>query len=258
MGIVTKTINMMKSTNYKLYYDIGMSASAIYIVVSLFLQNRTITTENELHTLMQIDYAVWVIFVADYVIRFALAKNKSSFIRSNIIELISVLPFDILFQGFRAARVIRLIYMFRVFVYLNRLYKRLNAIITTNDFHHVLWFTFSAIFGGAIAISYIDDMDIGDALWWSFVTTTTVGYGDIAPQSLGGRIVAVFLMLIGIGSLSMLTGTIATFFINNNKTSYKNETVQQIIYRLNDFTSLSIEDINDIHSVLLALKRNQK
>jgi voltage-gated potassium channel len=234
-----------------------MSTLAIFIIVSLFMQNRANITENELSIWKELDYTVWIVFVFDYVLRFSLAKDKPHFIRTNIIELISILPFDVVFQGLRAVRIIRLIYMFRVFIYLNRFYKRLNAIITTNDFHHVLWFTFSSIFCGAIAISYIDDIDIGDALWWSFVTSTTVGYGDIAPHSLGGRIVAVCLMLIGIGFLSMLTGTIATFFISNNKASYKNESIQQIISRLDNFSSLSIEDINDIHSVLLALKQNQ-
>jgi voltage-gated potassium channel len=254
----TSKINESNIRHYETYYDIGMSTLAIFIIVSLFMQNRASITENELSIWKELDYAVWIVFVFDYVLRFSLAKDKPHFIRTNIIELISILPFDVVFQGLRAVRIIRLIYMFRVFIYLNRLYKRLNAIITTNDFHHVLWFTFSSIFCGAIAISYIDDIDIGDALWWSFVTTTTVGYGDIAPQSLGGRIVAVCLMLIGIGFLSMLTGTIATFFINNNKASYKNETIQQIISRLDNFSSLSIEDINDIHSVLLVLKQNQK
>jgi voltage-gated potassium channel len=53
-----------------------------------------------------------------------------------------------------------------------------------------------------------------DALWWSIVTISTVGYGDISPVSPEGRIVAVFMMFTGIGVISMFTATIATVFVD--------------------------------------------
>lgn len=151
--------------------------------------------------------------------------------------------------------------MFRAFAYLNRVYERIGAIIKTNDFDHVLWFTLCTIFIGAISISFIDDMDIGDALWWSFVTTTTVGYGDIAPQSTGGRLIAVFLMIIGIGFLSTLTGTISTFFMQHlhrsERTTYKDKVITGIVSSLQQFDTLSGEDLEHMHRVLKALKEEQ-
>jgi Ion channel. len=52
-----------------------------------------------------------------------------------------------------------------------------------------------------------------DALWWSFVTITTVGYGDIAPLTTGGRITGIIVMVFGIGILGMFTATIASAFV---------------------------------------------
>lgn len=238
-------------------YDVAMALLAITIIASLFLQGRADLSDEQLNFIKQTDFTVWIVFVFDYAVRLILAKDKFSFFKKNIIDLISILPFDIAFQGLRTIRILRLFYLFRVFIYLNRLYKRLETLLTMNDFHHMIWFTFVTIFGGAIAISYIEDMTIGDALWWSFVTTTTVGYGDIAPASTGGRLVAAVLMVIGIGFLSTLTGTIATYFISSHKASYKNETIQQIVKKIEDFPKLSIDDIDDIHSVLIALKNKE-
>ena len=59
------------------------------------------------------------------------------------------------------------------------------------------------------------DMKFGDALWWSIVTLTTVGYGDISPATLGGRLVGITVMVAGIGFLGTLTATIAGIFVEN-------------------------------------------
>lgn len=53
----------------------------------------------------------------------------------------------------------------------------------------------------------------GTGIWWSIVTLTTVGYGDVVPQSFGGRVVGVGLMLGGVLSLSLLTATVASIFV---------------------------------------------
>ena len=92
---------------------------------------------------------------------------------------------------------------------------------------------------------------------WSFVTTTTVGYGDISPESHIGRIIAVILMITGIGFVGMLTGTIATFFLGKREIrSFRDETIDNIRKRLDNFDELSNDDVNDICNVLKKLKED--
>ncbi len=69
------------------------------------------------------------------------------------------------------------------------------------------------ILGGTAGLAYFEDRSLTDALWWSVVTLTTVGFGDISPVSLGGRLIGVVLMFFGIGVLGMFTATIAGVFV---------------------------------------------
>jgi len=72
------------------------------------------------------------------------------------------------------------------------------------------------IFTGSVFFIYFEkDTGIVDALWWAVATITTVGYGDIYPATVGGKIVGAGIMLLGIGFLSILTATIASVFIEN-------------------------------------------
>lgn len=59
--------------------------------------------------------------------------------------------------------------------------------------------------------------NVGDALWWAIVTTTTVGYGDHYPVSGDGRAVAVVLMLVAVGLVEIVTANVAAYFVENER-----------------------------------------
>ena len=96
------------------------------------------------------------------------------------------------------------------------LFKKLATQIRRENLHRVAIVVLLLIFIASVAFWLIEPgHNFPDAFWWSIVTATTVGYGDISPASLGGRIVGVLLMILGIGFLGVLTATIASVFIEN-------------------------------------------
>ena len=96
------------------------------------------------------------------------------------------------------------------------LFKRFMVQIRRENLHRVAIVVVMLIVMASVAFWLIEPkQNFPDAFWWSIVTVTTVGYGDISPASLGGRIVGIFLMILGIGFLGVLTATIASVFIEN-------------------------------------------
>jgi len=169
--------------------------------------------------LHDIDHAICVIFFVDFLVRFFSAKNKWRYMRWGWIDLISSIPvFDFLLAA-RLFRVIQLLRVLRAF--------RSMSIITKYYFSNKIRGTFTSV--GIIAVlmvifSAITILNVEkdapnaniktaeDALWWAYVTITTVGYGDKFPVTTEGRIIAVALITVGVGLFGTFTAYVASWF----------------------------------------------
>lgn len=253
---------LFENKKIKLAYDIFMSFLAILVLAILIHEFTSKPDEQDLKAFAIIDDIILIIFAIDYFTRLFLAKDKLKFFKSNIIELIAIIPFNAIFQAIRITRLIRLLRILKVLrlvSFLVILYKRVGIFLKTNNFHYVLWITVSTVILGAVGIYFAENMSFDNALWWAFVTTTTVGYGDISPATPEGRVIAVILMIIGIGFLGMLTGTISTFFIRKkeSKSKLRDNIIDTLKNRFDNFETLSNEEIDDMCKVLQSLKKDK-
>ena len=237
--------------------------TAILALISIFIVSiqffNILIPQSVLHTLIKIDDLIYIVFVIDYITRLSLSKNKRDFIKNNKIDLISLIPFNAIFKSFRILRLTKLLKLGRaikIAVLFARFKDDSKLFFKTNHFGYVLITTIIFIILGAFAISYLENIDIGDSIWWSFVSTTSVGYGDIYPTTSLGRIIAVVLMIIGLGFVGMLSGTIATYFLSQKKVknSYRYSVIEDIKDKLDNFDDLSADELDDICSVLKTLK----
>ena len=250
-------------------YDFFLIFLAVASVGLIIAEERMDFTEAEEGIFGLVDTAVWLIFVADYFSRFFLAGDKKHYVKTHIIELIAILPFDALFKGLRSLRLfrmlrstraLRILRLIRLAAYFGRAHRYASRFLRQHNFQYVLFFTVLTVLIGAAAVRYFEQMGFYDALWWAFVTATTVGYGDISPSTAGGRIVAIMLMLVGIGFISTLTGTIASFFVApapEPEAKPGNEFLALALRRLENFENLSTEEVREICAVLQGLKEKQ-
>ncbi|MFG6121491.1 potassium channel family protein [Thalassobacillus sp. B23F22_16] len=136
--------------------------------------------------------------------------------------------------------------------------KPFLSVLKTNNLDRVFTISVVLLFLSTVLIRYFEPgiNSYGDGLWWSIVTTTTVGYGDISPASVGGRVIAVVLMLVGIGLIGMLTGSITTYFVKERKS--KHPTVQFVQKELDRYEELTADDMHRLSVVLEELSHEKK
>lgn len=205
-----------------------------------------------------VDNVITVLFILDYFIRLIISKNKKEFIKQNVLDLIAIIPFNSLFKVFRVfkiLKVLRVLKLARISAYFARLYKHIKFFFDINGLKYMVVICVICIVSGGIAIHFAEGMSIPDGLWWSFVTATTVGYGDISPSTPVGRVIASILMLVGIGLIGALTSTITALFFQKHeqKTNAKQDIIKSIQNQLDSFDDLSDDDIDVICSTIKSL-----
>jgi voltage-gated potassium channel len=243
-----------------------MALLAVVSVGLVIAEDRLILTPEQTAVLSWTDSLIWLIFSVDYAVGIWASEARWDYFKSHLIELVAILPFNSLLKGLRvlrllrltrAARLIRLLRLVRLVAYGGRMAWMFRRFFATHNFYLSVIFTGMFILLGSVAVTHFEGMSFGDALWWAFVTATTVGYGDLSPATTEGRIVAAFLMITGIGFIGFLTGTVATFFLTPAPDVSRkiNPHIELVIRQLQDFDSLSEEEVREIGRVLVALRK---
>lgn len=169
--------------------------------------------------LQGVDLIACLVFLVDFVIRFRLAKSKAAFMKWGWIDLLASIPnVDVLRFG-RFLRVFRIIRLLREMRSLPRVLSviyshRAQGGLATVGVAMFLLVTTASI--GVLVFETSGPANIktaGDAVWWSFTTVTTVGYGDRYPVTPEGRVIAVGLMIAGVGLFGALSGVVASLLL---------------------------------------------
>jgi voltage-gated potassium channel len=190
------------------------STIPLAILALLYLGLYSVEVLGHLPPILFLDFVVvsdiiWGIFVIDFVARFILSHEKVRFLKTNAIELVSLLlPF---FRAFR---------MFRVVIalgFLSRVGRTLSARINIYVgliLPLLIYVCALGVYDAEHKAPGANITQFGDAIWWAFVTIGTIGYGDYYPVTFEGRAIAVLLMIAGLAFVSIITVSVATMFLN--------------------------------------------
>jgi voltage-gated potassium channel len=204
----------LKGTTYELFI-LGVSVlSIINLVLAGIFEFRS----PYWWLVAMIDIALTIIFVVDFVYRLRTAPSKGGYMKhGGVLDLLGCLPglrFFRLFRIWRAVRIIRRLGGKRVFRDLRTefaagtLFLIILLGLTTLEFVGLLELYFEVGAPGANIETG------GDALWWGYVTATTVGYGDQYPVTHGGRIVGTLMLTVGVALFATFSGFLANAFLS--------------------------------------------
>lgn len=171
---------------------------------------------------------IWIIFILDFALKFALAPDKTDYLKANWLTALALLVpalrvFRIfrVFRVLRAARAVRGLRLFRVLTSLNRGMKSLGASFSRRGFGYVVALSVIVVFAGAAGmLAFENDVEggiknYGDALWWTAMMITTIG-SEYFPQTAEGRVLCFILALYGFAVFGYVTATLATFFVGRD------------------------------------------
>jgi voltage-gated potassium channel len=193
---------------------------SIYVLGTLLVDSVAELPPETSRLLRYIDTAICVFFFFEFCVRFARAEKKARFMRWGWIDLISCIPMVDFLRAGRLLRLVRLLRIIRAFRSTRRFLNHLFANRAHGTLSSVSALAILLIIFSAIAILQVETepqsniKTAEDAIWWAYVTITTVGYGDKFPVTTEGRIIAAVLMTAGVGMFGTFTAYIASWFTN--------------------------------------------
>ncbi|MGN0346033.1 MAG: ion transporter [Lachnospiraceae bacterium] len=259
-------------------FDIFIAAAILLNISVLFLETfEQLQKYNGLFK--QVEFVTVIIFCMEYILRIwtadelypnvkrgkAIGKFLVSF--DGIVDLLTIIPFFVFsgFVAFRMLRVVRIFHLFRInatydsfHVITSVLYTKRNQIISSCFILLILLMASSL---GMYSAEHEAQPEVFDnafsGLWWSISTILTVGYGDIYPITVMGRIMGIIISILGVGVVAIPTGIISAGFVEQytqlqRKTDSRNVrgTVTSLLDEVSPFLNQNVKAIEKAFDVV--------
>lgn len=173
-----------------------------------------------------VQYFFVAVFTLEYILRIVVVENRRAYLFSffGIIDLLAIVPFYVafvfpfarLFPVLRTLRLLRLFSVFKMVRYVDEAGTLVKALRASRPKIIIFLVTILFIIVIVGALMYTVEgpengfVDIPESMYWAVVTVSTVGYGDVSPQTNLGKMIASFLMIVGYGIIAVPTGIITS------------------------------------------------
>ena len=205
-------------------WDIAIQVLIVFSLVSFGIETIPDLSSQWRKGLRIAEIACVGIFTVEYLVRLSLSRPPLGYAFSffGLVDLAAILPFYLAtgldLRSARAFRLLRLIRIFKLTRYSIAARRFHRAFVIVRD--ELILFGFTALillYLAAVGIYCFENgaqpdkfSSVFDSLWWAIVTLTTVGYGDIYPITIGGRIFTFFILVLGLGTVAIPSGLFAS------------------------------------------------
>lgn len=205
-------------------FDVFIQCLIIVSLVTFSIETKPGLSASTKRLLNIIEIVTVIIFTIEYLIRLMVADKKLRFVFSfyGLIDLAAILPFYIArgvdLRSLRVFRMFRLLRVLKLLRY-SRAFQRMRTAFTLVREELILFFiaTCFLIYVSAVGIYYFEHTaqpknfsSVFSSLWWAVATLTTVGYGDVYPVTVGGKIFTFLMLMVGLGIIAVPTGLVAS------------------------------------------------
>jgi voltage-gated potassium channel len=227
--------------------ELPIALLALLIAPALIVEGHT-TTPLVRDVARGVNWVVWLAFSLEYVGKVSLAPDRRGYIRAAWLDaLIVVLATPVPITGLVEGMPVRLIGLVRFVrgaaVAAVGLRMRIHF-LRPRRLHYAAVTTAVVVSLGALGIFAVEHganpriQTFGDAMWWSVVTATTVGYGDVSPVTPEGRLIAVGLMFLGIAFIGFFTATVSSVFFDQGRVNQVEERLARIEAKLDTLAAV--------------------
>lgn len=201
-------------------------------------------------TSFYIDTIIWAIYVFDILYNWVRSKDKSHYVKEHWLDFLAAIPYFAFIRSFKLIPVIFLLIRYTKLG--KRYFTPVYKFLYSSQWGKLILIIFNIFILLPLPLIWIEPQmpTYREALWWAIETVTTVGYGDIVPVTTLGRVIGVIIMLLGIGTVTTLTG-----WLTRNILYTKKLDLSQIKKHVDTMTEKELSELEDhIHEVKKTIK----
>jgi voltage-gated potassium channel len=224
---------------------VPMLALALLMVPVLVAPELFTLSDGEARIFDTLDVSIWALFALEFVARVTVAPHRGRYIGQHWLDvLVVILPVLRPLRLIRSARAVFALRILRVGAAWTDSLIILRHAFRRRGLGYVLVSALVLLLVGSVLITVLEHNapnatvhSIWDGIWWATATVTTVGYGDMYPVTVPGKVLAVLLMLVGIGFFSAITAIVAATMVETVRTTEQNQ-LDEVLNRLAHLESI--------------------
>lgn len=245
----------------KKMFNVSKIVMSLIIIVDVVLISYSLVFDISTtlyNKIVLFDIMTCVVLLFDFFYGLLKSDDKKQYFKENWLELVASIPFDIILSPFMVLRYLRLIRIFRILFLTGEYFGLIGKFLKNTRLDEILAVFLLIVIGSTLSLYLVDPgmNNLFDDLWFVVVSLTTVGYGDITPNTVYGKIVSLILLIVGVFIFSAITGAISTYFMDNllKEGSYRIIELNETVDDLTEQVEANNQKIDELTSEIADLK----